>query len=239
MQRGRKMSFHDCRQQPSLSSRDPWAILSNQCSDPRCNPGGRAPLILRAGQGNGKRCSEGESAATSWGSMGGTVPGRSTSLLEARGGRSMALSDILVWIVGISCLGLIAQFLWIDRGHARGWFYVSLPILLLTLGGVALRWPWMTMTGQGAWAVLVLSPSLLFVLYHRLQVRQRFAAARRVALVIRALHPADGWRELPEMMRALDLAQRGDTPGATAIYRRFQEAGGSDALLATAHIYRI
>ena len=151
----------------------------------------------------------------------------------------MDLSDLLAWIVGFSCLGLIAQFLWIDRGSGRGWFGVGVGVLLLTLGGVWLRWRWLTWVGEGAWVLLVLVPAILFVIYHRCQAQQRFAAARRVGLVIRVFHPADGWREVPELMRAMELAQRGEQTAALGIYRRVEERGGMDALLAAAQSFRI
>jgi len=97
----------------------------------------------------------------------------------------------------------------------------------------------MTVVGQCAWGLLVLLAALLVLCYQRLQVGQRYAAARRVALVIRFLHPADGWKEVPPWMEAMAHAQRGEQAQARKIYQRFQENGGPDALYATAQLYRL
>src|SRR5262249_33851112 len=73
----------------------------------------------------------------------------------------------------------------------------------------------------------------------RSQARHRFGTARWIAWWMRVLHPADGWRQLPEMMRALALAQRGEEAAALKIFQRFEGVTTASGLLATVELYRI
>jgi rhomboid protease GluP len=76
-------------------------------------------------------------------------------------------------------------------------------------------------------------------LYQRLFMQQRFAAARRLAEVLYWLHPADGCRELPEIIRAYELAQDDKLPEAMAILKRFEETQSSMGQVAVVNLYRI
>ena len=57
--------------------------------------------------------------------------------------------------------------------------------------------------------------------------------------IIRVLHPADGWIQQPEIVRALGLAHAGDFPAAIEILRRFQSAKSSIGVAAIANLYRL
>jgi rhomboid protease GluP len=151
----------------------------------------------------------------------------------------MDLADLLVWIVTLSCLGYSLRGAWLDRENMGGWLWICPPVLVLTLAGhFSGRRHWL-IAGEIAWGVLVVGPTLLSVVYMRCQTRQRFAAARRVAQVMRVLHPGDGWRELPEFMRALDLAHEGHGEEALAILQRHQNVRTANGLSATSMLYRV
>jgi rhomboid protease GluP len=121
----------------------------------------------------------------------------------------------------------------------RGWLWICGPLLVLTLTGFFAGWRGLMVGGEIAWAALVLAPSMLSLAFTRCQSRQRFGAARRVAMVIRLLHPGDGWKELPELMRALDLAQHGQEAEALAILRRHENVQTANGLVAASQLYRI
>ena len=90
-----------------------------------------------------------------------------------------------------------------------------------------------------AWAVLVLLPSLLTISFSQCQSAQRFRVARAVARLIRLLHPWDGWREMPEIMRALDLARSGHETEALRILRRYQSLDNPTGLMAASQVHRL
>lgn len=85
----------------------------------------------------------------------------------------------------------------------------------------------------------MLGPALLSRLYFRCVLQQRFEAATRLARLIGWLHPADGWREQPELLHALHLAHQGDFTAAVQILERFQRAPSLTGLLAVTYLYRM
>src|SRR5262245_17798712 len=140
----------------------------------------------------------------------------------------MDLPAVLVWIVVISCLVYLVRGGWSDRENMRGWFWVSAALLLLTLSGWFSGRRGLLIAGEAAWGALILLPSLLSVAYMRCHTAQRFGAARRVAGLLRLLHPGDGWWEIPQLMRALELAQAGRDQEALAIFRRHQDVSSAN-----------
>jgi rhomboid protease GluP len=70
-------------------------------------------------------------------------------------------------------------------------------------------------------------------------MQQDYAAARRLARIISWLHPADGFRELPKIVHAFELAQQGELAAASDTLNRFQEVKSLTGLAAIIHLYRI
>src|SRR5258708_911504 len=89
------------------------------------------------------------------------------------------------------------------------------------------------------WLLFVLLPGMLARVYHRRFLEQRYQAARRLARIISWLHPADGWRQQPEIVYAIELAQQGETSAASAALKRFEGAKLIIAGVAIANLYRI
>jgi rhomboid protease GluP len=87
--------------------------------------------------------------------------------------------------------------------------------------------------------LLVLLPAWLGKLYYQRFLEQKFATAWRLARLISWLHPADGWRNQPEIVRALDLAQRGDLTAALKTLKRFEGIKSSIGLAAITNLYRL
>lgn len=82
-------------------------------------------------------------------------------------------------------------------------------------------------------------PSLGFKQINQLVSQQRFGQARRLASLLCWLHPLDGWREQPEILRALEMGQRGETAEAMAILNRYKTATTPIGLNATATLYQM
>jgi rhomboid protease GluP len=125
------------------------------------------------------------------------------------------LNHILLFIACVSPLVLLSQT-WRRGGLNRGWRIAATAVLLVT--GIA----WIVLPdlagflGGGAWLALLLLPSLGLRKGAELVAQQRYAAAGRIARVLRFLHPAGSLLEQSDLLRALEVAQRGDFAAALA-----------------------
>ena len=145
---------------------------------------------------------------------------------------------ILFWLVCLSCLaGLVMSMRM--RFAAPGWAGLLLAILLLSVSGWWLEQPTMIYLAAALWFVFVLLPGLIGRLYQRRFMQQQYAAARRLARIIRWLHPADGWREQPTILHALELAQQGQFTAAAETLQRFQDVQSMIGMTAVVNLYRI
>src|SRR5438874_5831771 len=134
----------------------------------------------------------------------------------------MDYNTIVFWFVCFSCAtGLVVT---LKRGRAAGvgWPVLFLVILLTGIAGWLIGQNILIYGAGVMWLVLVLLPGLLGTLYYRRFLQQDYATARRLALCIKWLHPADGWRQQPEIVRAVELAQRGELTTATEALKRFE-----------------
>lgn len=127
------------------------------------------------------------------------------------------------------------------RVHSAGpgWLAVFLVILTLSITGWLLEQRVLIYIAGGMWLVFVLLPGLLARFYQRRMLEQRYSAARRLARIISWLHPIDGWRQQPEIIHAIELAQRGEKPAALAILERFRGTKSLAARTAILQLYRI
>jgi rhomboid protease GluP len=133
----------------------------------------------------------------------------------------MNLEQILFWIVCLSCLSGLVPLAKRGCRAGRGAFLLFLMILLVSIAGRLWDKVLLLYAGFGMWLLFVLCPGLLSRVYFRLLLQQRYAAAYRLARLISWLHPSGGWRQQPEIIRALVLAEGGEVSGATEILRRF------------------
>jgi rhomboid protease GluP len=89
------------------------------------------------------------------------------------------------------------------------------------------------------WTLFILVPSLAARNATRASLRQDYRRAERFANLVRWLHPADGWRQQPDLFRALRMAQEGALPEATSLLVRHQSNATAFGRAVTAHLYRI
>jgi rhomboid protease GluP len=123
----------------------------------------------------------------------------------------------------------------------RAWGWASATGLVLLVAGVGeLLFPARVGYVAGAiWLALVALPSLGYGLMGRLGNRQRYAAAARVAAIIRLLHPMDGWWDRPRILRALALAQAGAFSEASALLIALEQTSPRYAREARMHRLRM
>ncbi|HEX7599728.1 MAG TPA: rhomboid family intramembrane serine protease [Polyangia bacterium] len=138
------------------------------------------------------------------------------------GSHTMDLNIVLFWSVLFFCLAGLGIALARLRWGGVGWAVLFVAILLMDVAGSLGNIRALVFASVLAWLLLVLLPGMLARLYHRRIVEQRYPSARRLAQVIACLHPADGWRQQPEVVKALELAQRGELSGALHVLRPLQ-----------------
>ena len=146
---------------------------------------------------------------------------------------------VIFWLVFFAALcGLVVALMRV-RLLGRGWVALYLAILLISVFGELENQKACIYVAAAMWLILVLLPGLIGKLYTRRFLQQQYSAAFRLARVLSWLHPADGWRQQPEIVHALDLAQRGELPAAVGILNRFQNVKSLIGLAAVANLYRI
>ena len=126
------------------------------------------------------------------------------------------LNHIFLFIACVSPLVVLAQT-WRHGGLNRGWRLAAFAVLVVTGVSWLLSPETAGFIGGGAWLVLLLLPTIGLREAAQLAARQRYAAARRLVRALRFVHPAGDLRAQSELLRAMDLAQRGDPPSALAI----------------------
>jgi len=148
------------------------------------------------------------------------------------------LNHILLFIACVSPLILLAQT-WRRRGLNRGWRLAAFAVLVVT--GVS----WMAnpetagFVGGGAWLVLLLLPAIGLRKAAELAGRQRYSSARRFTRALRFVHPAGDLGAQSELLRAMELAQRGDFPSSLAILDSLENSNTKVGRQAIAQSFRI
>ncbi|WP_460201933.1 rhomboid family intramembrane serine protease [Scytonema sp. NUACC21] len=127
----------------------------------------------------------------------------------------------------------------ISVDNNRGWIFVSGLILVVTAVTARFQLPIAGWVGGCLWVILVVAPNIGNRKVDRLTTQQRFGQARKLAKLIFPLHPADGWRERPELLRALELVQNGDIAKATAILESYKNSKTPTGRSAIATLYQI
>jgi rhomboid protease GluP len=125
------------------------------------------------------------------------------------------LNHILLFIACISPLVLLAQT-WRSGSLHRAWRLASCAVLLVAAITWLARPDIAGFISGGAWLALLVAPALGLRKIAEFASAHRYAHARRVARALLFLHPAGALRAQAELLRALELAQRGDFSTALA-----------------------
>ncbi len=122
----------------------------------------------------------------------------------------------------------------------RAWQLAASAVLLVT--GIA--WlaspPTAGYVGGGAWLVLLFLPAIGLRKEAELVAAERYGAARRLASILRWLHPEPALRAELQFLRAMEAAQRGATEEAAALLHDLPGEGKNRAgLQVVAQSFRI
>lgn len=157
------------------------------------------------------------------------------------------LNHILLFIACVSPLIILAQT-WRHGGSNRGRRLAAFAVLVVTGLSWVVDRETAGFVGGGAWLVLLLLPAIGLRKASELAGQQRYSSARRLVRALRFVHPAGDLRAQAVLLRAMTLAQRGDSPsslatlgslgnshtdvGREAIAQSFRIRGDWDGLLA-------
>ena len=148
-------------------------------------------------------------------------------------------SIVIFWLVLGTCLYGLALIS--TRFHAAGigWAVLYLTTLVVDILGWFFHQPALIYAAAGMWVLFVLVPGAIGKLYQQRLLQKRYSGARRLAQIIRFLHPGDGWREQPKLIRALELAQQGELTTASEILQRLQGLKSTTGLAAILNLYQL
>lgn len=143
---------------------------------------------------------------------------------------------IALWFAGFQALRLFSRSARASR-QGMGWTAVSGLVLLTgAVGWLRFRelvgYVTFTLT-----ALLILLPQWAQGVAARALKRSQYRRAYRFASLAALLHPADGFRALPRLFQAFELAHAGKTAEAEA--RLSALAEGDDGVAATARVHRL
>ena len=148
-------------------------------------------------------------------------------------------NEIVFWSIVAMCLaGLIVARVRLGT-VPRGWAAVWGAILVVAVAGRLAASATTVYAAGLAWLVLVAAPTALANLGGRLLMRRRYAAARRAFRLVALLHPADGFREVPAAVTAMEMAHAGDLAGAAAALERVRHAESALASTALCMLYAL
>jgi rhomboid protease GluP len=126
------------------------------------------------------------------------------------------LNHILLFVACVSPVVLLAQT-WRSGGLYRAWRLASFAVLLVTGSAWMVTPDTAGFVGGGAWLALLVLPAIGLRKVAEFASTQRYPLARRLARALFFLHPASALRAQVELLRALQLAQRGDFSSALAL----------------------
>ena len=119
------------------------------------------------------------------------------------------LNHILLFIAVVSPLILLARIARLHNSRNRGWKTAAIIVLAICAICLWLAPSLAGYVGGTFWCLLLVVPSLAERQIDGALLAQRFAEARRIAIVRRILHPWDDSPHRPTLFRSLELASHG------------------------------
>ena len=147
----------------------------------------------------------------------------------------MNLNQLLVWFVICICIVLLIRALLFRQ--KKGWFIVYGLILGVTVAMSYLAPTIAGFIGGSLWGLFVFLPLIGFLKVNQMVDEQRYAQAYRLANYLRWVHPADGWLEQPDILKALEMGKQGEIQPAFQILNRYPSVSTKASRRATVLLY--
>jgi rhomboid protease GluP len=151
----------------------------------------------------------------------------------------MNLNHIIVWTVCLSSIALLIRSVRVSGGQDRGWIVICLGIVALAIATHAAEPAWSGAIAGGLWLLLIVIPLVGMRRLTQHLVQYRFHSAKRWAIALSWLHPADGWPDQVPILQALILAQNGQTLDASDVVDHYRTQRPSLGYLVKAILYSL
>jgi rhomboid protease GluP len=148
------------------------------------------------------------------------------------------LNHILLFVACVSPLVLLAQTLRSGTLY-RAWQLASLAVLLVAGISWIVRPDTAGFVGAGAWLALLVVPAIGLRKIAEFASGQRYLRAQRLARALLFLHPGSALRAQAELLRALELAQRGDVARGLALLAPLRNKNTNAGRQAIAQSFRL
>ena len=146
----------------------------------------------------------------------------------------MSIEIVILQIVAISCIAILLR-----SKKNQGWSLVAASILIIMAIGWRLKAQWTVGLVATLWTVGIGLPIFGMAQIAKLRSNEKYFQARRIANIVRILHPGDGWWTYPQTLQALGLAHQGNLDGALKILEPMQSIDNYDGRLAIATIHSL
>lgn len=151
----------------------------------------------------------------------------------------MDLNYLLIWIVCISCISILIYAFRFSTSYTRGWIIAALLVLCTIILNAYIYPSIAGFIGAFFWMFLILIPLIGSNQINKLAAKQQYSQARKLSIILSWLHPADGWREQPEILQALEMGKQGKINAAITILNRHKNAQTPIGRDATATLYQM
>jgi rhomboid protease GluP len=148
-------------------------------------------------------------------------------------------NHIIVWTVCLSSIALLIRSIRVSKGRDRGWIIICLGILTLTIATHLSGLAWSGAIGGGLWLLLIVLPLVGMRRLTQHLVQYRFEDAKKWAIALSWLHPADGWPDQVPILQALILAQQGQHHDALELIEQHRIQRPSLGYVAKAILYSL
>jgi len=136
----------------------------------------------------------------------------------------MDLNYILIWTVCLFCLFLLIKTVPTSLKKNLGWVILVTLILLITLTLTYFVPKFAGIIGGIIWILLILTPLSILKEINQLLYQEKYTKARKLSLYLKYLHPFDGYLELPQILRALEIAHQGNLATATGLIDQYKQS---------------
>lgn len=151
----------------------------------------------------------------------------------------MDLNYFLLWLIAFWCILILIWLTRLPFSQIRGWVIVTGLILAVTVWMIFVNGRIAGLIGGTLWGIFILVPLMGMRKATQLISQGRYDEARKLMTSLRWLHPADGWLQQPEILRALEMGQRGEMAEAFQILNRYQTNNTPVGRNATLLLYRM
>ncbi|MGZ5006165.1 MAG: rhomboid family intramembrane serine protease, partial [Chthoniobacterales bacterium] len=151
------------------------------------------------------------------------------------------MPDLNYILLFLACVSPVIVLVKTARSSTRnrGWWLAAIAVLIVTALAYLILPRYAGFIGGGAWLVLLLFPMMGLQRTAEAVTTERYSIARKILGLVTLVHPSRALAEERELLRALELAQRGEVATADEILQRLSRQNTAIGRRAAAHRFFI